>query len=737
MRCFVIFLILVGFVGVAFAENPFFDNYEKSQTVLVGKVLSHQQRHSEIVYEIQVEDYYKNPQSAMVIPVFGKPAEGDSPYRFDVNDRLFLYINKRSGVYVMNNDSFKLDYDCDARGLVPPNLDTLYGGASDEYVKFSDSGGYANVYKPEKRMQIQFTAYNLNPLPDNATITLMVNGINQNKTVFSDQKSVTIPACDGSVPIEWSFTPPRSDNYVAQITVTSQYDASTFVAKLVRPLIESDFSARENTGCCSMDRTVYPVPWESTPQIENINGTWYYVSRPFRTAPVSSEVVVLHDVTFSIPYRHDPPRHTYSDVMFADGTKETLSILFDEPDFTQHINPQAGLVGRTNGYHFLVSVNLKELSPLTQFKSGIPIDEIQCSQDNILMLKKTTQTPICLKQSSALELHCRGWAEEVFNMSFPVCDKPISKEPKSETNETYLSKTTEEWKKMSLEQVMDFSDEYDGVFSYTELGRFLIKTEMQKELRRNGIENIHDDFRVFSGNQLDSLPPHISFHAVVNSTDGRSYLLNGGVFANQIERLVTEELVFHEHVLNPDIDSQRTPMFWSLLTMKPEITIVSSNDNQPGIVPDNLILNLESNNTAVFHNDLDHSIRIEGDEPEPPTKPWKIIIGPNESGAVRFNATGEYGYSVRIHESSDYRGGGTVIAYSGEVESLTFDERIRIAGAFIQNSDIPWTSMGLGNTEGVRLGLNEAIFYMIPDAKEYYEARAQQWVPFEVPIIIK
>lgn len=92
------------------AENVFSDNYNKSQIVLVGKVLSLEQRHNAIIYEVQVEDYYKNQQSAKVIAVFGLPKGVYLLYdpTFDVGDRLFLYLKQRDGVYEIQDFSFKL-----------------------------------------------------------------------------------------------------------------------------------------------------------------------------------------------------------------------------------------------------------------------------------------------------------------------------------------------------------------------------------------------------------------------------------------------------------------------------------------------------------------------------------------------------------------------------------------------------------------------------------------------------
>lgn len=142
------------------------------------------------------------------------------------------------------------------------------------------------------------------------------------------------------------------------------------------------------------------------PQIENIDGILYYVSESFEINSTSSERIVFHDVVFSPPYIFDPPRHIYSDVMFSDGTKETLSILLDEPDFTEHVKPQAGLVGRTDGFHFLVSVSMKELSLLKQSKLGISFNEMECKNDEHVLTERPNEKVACVYRSTAEKL---GW----------------------------------------------------------------------------------------------------------------------------------------------------------------------------------------------------------------------------------------------------------------------------------------------------------------------------------------
>ena len=85
----------------------------------------------------------------------------------------------------------------------------------------------------------------------------------------------------------------------------------------------------------------------------------------------------------------------------------------------------------------------------------------------------------------------------------------------------------------------------------------------------------------------------------------------------------------------------------------------------------------------------------------------------------------------------DSHAGGQVAAVSQETESLSDDERMDIARAFLHNAqdDLHWNLMG-SNPDGIVMNLSNAIFYMIPDAQKYYEARAHEWVPFDVPINI-
>jgi len=51
------------------------------------------------------------------------------------------------------------------------------------------------------------------------------------------------------------------------------------------------------------------------------------------------------------------------------------------------------------------------LSPLKQFKSGVPIDEIQC-RESLTLVTKNNGAPACVTLTTKNKLEVRGWAED-------------------------------------------------------------------------------------------------------------------------------------------------------------------------------------------------------------------------------------------------------------------------------------------------------------------------------------
>lgn len=54
-------------------------------------------------------------------------------------------------------------------------------------------------------------------------------------------------------------------------------------------------------------------------------------------------------------------------------------------------------------------------SPLSLLKAQVPVNEIICNDDLTLLLKPSTDSPVCVKESTMKKLILRGW-----NMTFPI-----------------------------------------------------------------------------------------------------------------------------------------------------------------------------------------------------------------------------------------------------------------------------------------------------------------------------
>lgn len=219
----------------------------------------------------------------------------------------------------------------------------------------------------------------------------------------------------------------------------------------------------------------------------------------------------------------------------------------------------------------------------------------------------------------------------------------------------------------------------------------------------------------------------------VSTAFGAAYLSPG---LHPDERLTTAKY------LEPEPSDSAISPAEQILAMEPKVTIVSTSGNNARVLPHGLILDLEKNNIVTFYNNRTAPIKLEGQvEGEQMTtkeKTWRIdFVGPGGYETIQFNRTGYYQYLVRTIEERPDTNGGAVVAYSNETNDLPFHEKLRMAGEILHHSDLPLTSIGMGNNEGLRLGFTPSIFDATPNAEEYYKKRAEQLIPFDVPIIIE
>lgn len=244
-----------------FAEQPLLEYYDNSELVLVGKVISLSQVTSSIPsqdanqtrYDIQVEEYYKNPQSAKLVTVYGYAKGiyyGNDP-TFDVGDRLFLYLKKYNTFYQIQPHSFKLNNDCYARPLIPLftlpfEQHTMIMSATSSFVILDSHGNIEPDFPVNQKIRINFDAENVLPVVRHAILDFYIKTENGTKLVFHDKREVTIPACNGNVPISLDFLPEKSGLYGIQANMSGGIDLGRETVLFTEPVIGSGFVVTEN-----------------------------------------------------------------------------------------------------------------------------------------------------------------------------------------------------------------------------------------------------------------------------------------------------------------------------------------------------------------------------------------------------------------------------------------------------------------------------------------------------------
>ncbi|TBR20758.1 MAG: hypothetical protein EPO63_09410 [Candidatus Nitrosotenuis sp.] len=150
-------------------------------------------------------------------------------------------------------------------------------------------------------------------------------------------------------------------------------------------------------------------------KIEFIDGKPFFVSEKYNTKQGTSETINFHGIKFaypSYPEIPDPGGFASTTVIFEDGAKKSISVGFGPkpmPVLAERKGVSAGMMRDSNGLHFLVSADLSKMSPLKQFKSGIPAEQVQCKDGLQLVFKYTNDTSVCVTYSTGIKLIERGW----------------------------------------------------------------------------------------------------------------------------------------------------------------------------------------------------------------------------------------------------------------------------------------------------------------------------------------
>jgi hypothetical protein len=432
-----IILTTIGFVMLsvnnAYAMPPFSSQeiYDFSNTILVGKVISVNSTFSPThnLYEIKVEKFLKNQQDSDVVFAAGqKPANprlGNTV--FNVNDRgLFFLMNYTVGydspskIFGIYPSSQLIDSEWDKCNIFEkeiPREHWFLGGIGPLPQAHQANNTDTNNFKKGIPVTITYDASNLSNTKQDFTLTTSIAFGEDHKLQTST--NVVLEPCTVYKTLETSFTPRESGYYLFEIA-------------------DSKSGSTVSAGLTIQDNSV------ST--IELLDGKLYFVSQPYEPKRDSSDTIDFHGLKFTYPSYPNPPSpggSVSSTITFKDGLTKRVGFVGPPPIPTlesvpdtkikpapvliQHNDVFAGLLHDYDGAHLLVSVDPSEISPLQQFNSGTPIEQIQCKQ-GLMLVKKHDDRPACIKASSLDELNFRGVVDCVWNCSIPIPVKHIHKD---------------------------------------------------------------------------------------------------------------------------------------------------------------------------------------------------------------------------------------------------------------------------------------------------------------------
>ena len=676
--------------------------FTQSSSVAVGTIIQKENRGDDsILYSINVDFYLKNYQPFdLLTATLSNPPElqtfpdvvyYNSPV-FNEGDLVFVYLTKKDGHYEVLPESFALDKH-EVRGPPPTTL-LIKSPFEDTF----EQGEKIMMSGEVRKMELVKAAKDGTEL--DVKISLMKSDDRKN-IVFSDLIDIEPDGNYNYILDTSSMSPDRYDleiNYGSSTTgdrirIEPNWNLWTPLKQIKSDVQFDEIQCREGL--------IVIQKHDGSPACVKPETKEKLVERGWTGLTLTTKPSMQH-------YNHLPEvkafYETYEDVQF--------SIRDDHVSYSS---------GSDDGYLVRMNLFFDETHTITDVDFHCyfqRVHQYELPQENI--------------EQKIVKYDCKQHGETETE-SIPSMEEP-----------RFLEMTAREWANLPRDQVSAYYEDYKDDF-YTDLGLFLIKDAMKQELGKQGIQNIHDDFTVYPGLTATSLPPHISFSAVVNATDKNSYVLGGSTFSNTMEGEISlKKLVFYPEILDESLSGgSRELPYERLLNMEPKIKITKKDRIQ--VESYDLILDLDKSNAVTIQNDMSVPIRIElYDEDkldEPSTK--SSTINPNGTGTVLFEDIGKYRWNVLEFLQDDsglWKDNlvGEVTVVSHETENLSLKEKLEIARAFIHYSreDIPLYSIGSGNGEYLSIGIKHSVKKMIPDAKEYYEKRIQEWIPFEIPIKI-
>ncbi|WP_316506103.1 hypothetical protein [Nitrosopumilus sp.] len=418
----------------------------------------------------------------------------------------------------------------------------------------------------------------------------------------------------------------------------------------------------------------------------------------------------------------------------------------------------------------MISDSTEKFPPLKQYKMGMGASQVECKKGHRLVEQEDYSNDkriACVTPETKTKLIERGWTTQYSNDNkirdtktgtqeisllpvYPKFDNGATEviNPDYESleyrstspviDDTYLSKNVQQWKDAWSHELQAEYEKYGDDF-YIELGRLLMKNEMQYQMDNLGIVNAEEGFNVISGMQLQSLPPHIGFSSIVHATDGHYYWLQGMAHANQVNYYKTTQLQYP----NP-IKIEFGGGSGKLPDVIPQISILTKYDEDGGkdlksVPPRTTVISQPGD--VEFYNDTFETLTIylnkDGLEEFSFETAQKIAIQSKSDAVWTFTEPGSYSWSGKIPimiDDNEYElnTGGVILVLSDDMSYLSKEEKMDTARTMLLASGLPISGIGQqGNEDTFYISLSPAISEILPESKQYYFEAAQMAIPFD------
>lgn len=296
MKTELLFIITVGVVLSIFSFNyvyavPPINSeaiYEMSDSIVVGKVIFVNPTFSlnDILYHIEVEKFLKNPKDTNVIFAAGpntvNPRVGNQI--FDVGDRALFFLRNTS-IYDQDSEVFLVHYesalvkpgwdDCNIFNSNIPKEHWVLGGRGPMLKVQQENSTNDNDFVIGKEVMITYDMFNHTPEEQSIPfgMTIMNKDDPDSLYIFTETTSLQLEPCVPYQTLTWSFTPSEYGYYAAEFNnLMSSRTTVGFTIEESKPddndpLPDTNFQST-NDGSVSLDRTIFPAPWERGPPLK-------------------------------------------------------------------------------------------------------------------------------------------------------------------------------------------------------------------------------------------------------------------------------------------------------------------------------------------------------------------------------------------------------------------------------------------------------------------------------------